>query len=76
MKRSCNITFYDERSSPSGFISITQEYFGLDIQDSDKSNIIHVKTEINGNIPSIDMDAKVHFRDLKQEYKHSRIGIN
>ena len=50
---------------------IRQQYLGLESQ----SNELSVRTEINGSLPIIDLDAQVVFKDYSQEYVHTSKGL-
>ena len=63
------MNFYDEAQRQSSSVTIKQEFQGLDANNKD----VLVRTEIEGNLPNIDPDAQIVFKDYKQEYiKYSK----
>lgn len=69
--RISTLTFFDEISRRSSSVTIKQEFSGLDAEGKE----ITVSTYIDGDIPNIDPDAQVVFKDHKQEYVHERRGF-
>lgn len=69
--RVCILNFLNEYSQQTSSVTIRQEYQGI----SQDGRTINVHTEIDGNIPNIDPDAQIVYKDFKQEYSHVSHGF-
>jgi nidogen (entactin) len=69
--RMVTLNFYDESLRHSHTLMIRQEYLGLDTN----TNELSVRTVIDGNVPSIDPDAQVVFKDYSQKYERLSKGF-
>lgn len=68
--RMVTLNFYDETQSHSHTVMIRQEFLGLNSQTKELS----VRTVIDGNLPIIDPDAQVIFKDYSQVYVRQSKG--
>jgi nidogen (entactin) len=65
------LNFYDEETRSTKELRIKQEFYGYD----SINNEIYVDTEFNGQVPYIDINAQVVFKDFSQDFEQIRSGI-
>lgn len=62
--RVSTLNYFDEAGRLASTATVRQEFLGLDAESKE----LIVNTEVNGQLPSIDPEAQVVFKDYKQEY--------